>query len=119
MNSLKPCPFCGYEADYHETYHRNHRIGCTGCKIIICGDTKEEVFSKWNRRAMPEYPKVEWRGHLAYVNDELIGDVSRRGSIWRPSLCSRRYEPTRTEDQAKYVVESAWKEFWAKIRGGK
>ena len=50
MAELKPCPFCGCEADdycgfaYSEVY-------CINCNAQIQRDSIEEAIEAWNRRA--------------------------------------------------------------------
>lgn len=62
MTELKPCPFCGGEAELFEIYHYNDSLtlfqaGCEACGIHFrgCRDTKAEArqvaIEKWNRRA--------------------------------------------------------------------
>lgn len=60
---IKPCPFCGGEAEYHEcntdypTEHKDCYIRCASCLARIERNTKVEdkemkfrVISLWNRR---------------------------------------------------------------------
>ncbi len=47
MNELKPCPFCGSEAVYHEGW--SNYIKCSQCKTYLRLD--KEDFSSWNNRA--------------------------------------------------------------------
>lgn len=49
---LKPCPFCGGEAEYSEHIGANLRFcsvkcGCGACRV---GRTKEEAIMSWNKR---------------------------------------------------------------------
>lgn len=50
---LKPCPFCGGEAEYHfATWSSRHRIGCHSCGIYTPPYAKKSAAVKrWNRRA--------------------------------------------------------------------
>ena len=61
MTELKPCPFCGGEADYTDNYNGNgtgHCVYCTDCgcgTAILTGATppeemKARVYANWNKR---------------------------------------------------------------------
>lgn len=64
MNELKPCPFCGGEAELEE--HRDdyedtacYNVGCNNprCEVMAytSGETPEGTIAAWNRRAsLPE-----------------------------------------------------------------
>ena len=63
---LKPCPFCGGEAEGYKDNYDKYLVACHGCGAMIgikleCGtelkdgwiatlDTVEEAFEAWNRR---------------------------------------------------------------------
>ena len=60
MAELKPCPFCGYEAekpfyyDPFDGYQGNwgsYRVRCENCSAQITMRTKEKAIEAWNRRA--------------------------------------------------------------------
>ena len=54
MTSLKPCPFCGWEAVIHKVFGR-HRY-CVLCSNYECGASTRvykyafDAFKAWNRR---------------------------------------------------------------------
>ena len=50
MTDLKPCPFCGGEAEYQFIAHANHLIHCTDCWGRMIGVYKEDIIRDWNRR---------------------------------------------------------------------
>lgn len=53
MKELKPCPFCGGEAEL-TLFLGNHCVACTNCLGAIVpsrGMTEEEAIEAWNRRA--------------------------------------------------------------------
>ena len=51
MSELKPCPFCGGEAEYIQEGCVIGRVRCKECRIsqTLLG-TKEEVIGDWNTR---------------------------------------------------------------------
>ena len=62
MAELKPCPFCGGEAEFFSdvtfTAETGEQIGeikwfawCTECSALVSADTKEKAIEAWNRRA--------------------------------------------------------------------
>ena len=77
---LKPCPFCGGEAEYkifNDTCYKNNwysMVHCNKCGTIMQGDYNEAI-EKWNTRNYPEIPdssklkrsdienivKIEWK----------------------------------------------------------
>ena len=54
MNKLKPCPFCGKEAEFEKFYFDEHydwRVRCTCCFAqTYFMDTQEEAAEAWNER---------------------------------------------------------------------
>jgi len=55
MTELKPCPFCGGEADFISNEYRlpfaTHRIFCKECGVAtVWYRTKNGVAEDWNRR---------------------------------------------------------------------
>lgn len=56
MEELKPCPFCGEEANLSKNSCGSWDIGCTNGKCDMCArsfgfDTKETAIKAWNTRA--------------------------------------------------------------------
>ena len=48
---LKPCPFCGGEAEMFPYYFNEWHIGCGKCSCDMgVFDTKEEAIEAWNKR---------------------------------------------------------------------
>ena len=54
MKELKPCPFCGGEAEIEmdESWYWNYHVFCQECKIgTDYYETADEARQAWNRRA--------------------------------------------------------------------
>lgn len=51
VSELRPCPFCGGEAElcYRET-GQAFLVGCTKCEASSPFGTEEEVIAAWNKR---------------------------------------------------------------------
>ena len=51
QQELKPCPFCGGEAETYPYYFNEWYIGCSECSCDLgVFDTKEEAIEAWNKR---------------------------------------------------------------------
>lgn len=54
-NKLKPCPFCGGEAELYQTYNGCYQVECHKCGARSCIEKKKEnVISNWNMRSTTE-----------------------------------------------------------------
>ena len=55
MDELKPCPFCGGEAEYRPVGEFSEKNGYVRCKNFCCEQygysPKKEAIEAWNRRA--------------------------------------------------------------------
>ena len=55
MNNLKPCPFCGGEAEIvlDIEYKGDNAIECQNCGVLlsVCDEDIEPLIEAWNRRA--------------------------------------------------------------------
>ena len=50
MEKLKPCPFCGDEAE--KRFSMAWLISCSGCAVTMGrAGSEQAVIEKWNRRA--------------------------------------------------------------------
>lgn len=57
MTELKPCPFCGGEAEYGANSVQGYEyVRCASCKARTwsCYETKEQAAQAWNTRAERE-----------------------------------------------------------------
>lgn len=60
MDELKPCPFCGGEAEPFKDacfcaedgtmYEIKWFVGCTDCPALVSGETEVDAIAAWNRR---------------------------------------------------------------------
>ena len=52
IEELKPCPFCGGEADiWRCEYTGNcYMVGCSYCHMFAMSDYEDEAIATWNRR---------------------------------------------------------------------
>jgi len=96
MSELKPCPFCGGEAEYGLTF-AGEEVYCKKCHAAMPRiSTKEQAIEAWNTRA-----ERECRGIPKYsMNDEWYGDEC--------SVCG-----TVLEDYASYCWNCG-----ARVKGG-
>jgi Lar family restriction alleviation protein len=58
-DEIKPCPFCGGEAEFSYTpWDDDEQVGddgtgwvvCQSCNVQIYGHTREDAIEKWNTR---------------------------------------------------------------------
>ena len=73
MNELKPCPFCGGEAEVirstRSMCYEEYRVGCGKCGAMVKNfsnplwkvsyfDTEAEAIEAWNRRVSEQDGKI-------------------------------------------------------------
>ena len=107
MSKLKPCPFCGSEAE-EDFAHSYYLINCSNkkCPVIIMtepifaftDDNYKKVMDKWNTR---HHPRCKDCAH-AYTSHETIKcchpRINRKAFIIRKdSYCSEWKEEKRDE----------------------
>lgn len=85
MNKLKPCPFCGGEADIEEipgspftNEPYTWGVGCKTCNIGWYEEAKERAIDVWNRRPdmwipVSERLPKEWVDVLVYSKFKKAG----------------------------------------------
>ena len=51
VNELKPCPFCGGEADWFwDGINQRWQIRCEDCTAVVSCDGLEDAIEAWTRR---------------------------------------------------------------------
>lgn len=105
-NELKPCPFCGGEAEYGANSVQGYEyVRCASCKARTwsCYETKEQAAQAWNTRAErtceivrcetgepAEYDCDEVLWHCESCHEEVaIYAYNENGDTWadKPSFC--------------------------------
>lgn len=79
---LKPCPFCGGEADT-EWHHGYWGVRCENCCAEVTADGMDDVIDKWNTRKpmdriveqLKEVSFVETVEEYAEINLLLLDDA--------------------------------------------
>lgn len=84
-DKLKPCPFCGGKAEYHENcidveFGSEFWIRCTQCGCSFqtgdVNDTHDKVVEKWNRR-VSESPAPRIHPLVQREIDKLNADMEK------------------------------------------
>lgn len=96
MDKLKPCPFCGSDAEYLGTYIdedglKMHQVACSNfpacvCECVATGLTKEEAIEVWNTRPNPWHTGVPTENgnyllRLRYANMKFDAVTFRDGKF--------------------------------------
>lgn len=109
-NELKPCPFCGGEAELYQSYCGYYQIECHQCSARSCTAVeKESVISNWNMRSTTE------RKSKTMTLDEAIehfkGGCANSCPHERKERAVREWI-TESIDDAKQQIEEMLIEHW-------
>lgn len=128
-DELKPCPFCGGEADIEETSFMEHATFSVGCRSMEGPDEcigqqslltfarKSEAIAAWNRRASP-IPEggeeareaaqriVDWADNGKLADDEWLVERNETAII---AICRALLSSPRVEDVRREALEEAAK----------
>ena len=87
MEELKPCPFCGSEAEYYSECEMI-KVRCSNydcwCALVTWFDEPEEATEEWNKRAVDIVRCEECK----YFEADYIRDVEGIPLIITDSVCS-------------------------------
>lgn len=97
---LKPCPFCGGEAEFGGNYHTGFFVECLSCgtndPLPNLNFSMDEVAAAWNTRA-ERTCRMDCVGY--------IGTEESHASIYQCSKCNRRYMSANVPDLGEYCSE--------------
>lgn len=127
MNDLKPCPFCGGNAELWRALEgRPAWVACLGkCAVLVTRDhmTDEDAIAAWNRRALPAASQSEaepvafqqrvrpWM--LTCFGAEISGDRLERGD----RLLEEVFELLQSGDYPKDRVAALMGYVWSRPAG--
>lgn len=105
MDELKPCPFCGADANFIEDEDSDGRfisVQCTGCgcgggrHYPVMDDAQPNAASEWNRRILPDLTIAAWisraglknwmKGQYAEAHVLLRAGNKMRVPLYAPAL---------------------------------
>ena len=85
---LKPCPFCGGEADT-EWHHGYWGVRCENCCAEVTADGMDDVIDKWNTRK---------------PMDRIVEQLEEQSITWKPSS-KEWWKPSSTTISLKKAIE--------------
>jgi Lar family restriction alleviation protein len=115
MSNLKPCPFCGGEADRFGVsaeregdYVNPIAPGCDSCQAYVFAKTHDEAIAAWNRRAagwvsVEERLPENIRKQVPYDSQQLLVAL-RDGTVLMGFLCDERWYDANMIDEELFTV---------------
>lgn len=102
---LKPCPFCGEEAEIISVY-KQYAVTCKGCDVVSAShDTQLDAINEWNKRIGHETYKE-------YLDDHISWDAFPNATINNiyNYMCIRHFfgNDARAEDCGYIECRECW-----------
>ena len=95
-DELKPCPFCGGEAEAYHVIDGSFACSCSSCSYASCAgfNTEQEAIAAWNTRAERTCMDVNeaWSDVGANVfSDDALDDFDKFEKVYQ--ICQEIVEP--------------------------